>query len=230
MAGWESPYELIAPAALTMKEDPGGSSTYDCAAPSGYSSSSSDCDDSDSSIHPGATESCDDEDNDCDGVIDDNSSCWKAIYRFIDPVSGAHCWDDDTSAPSACSGYTLEIEAWIARASSSSNTWQAVQCSSSTDHIIVEKYSSDYYALQSSGYSCSISLGYIYDLGSAPTGTTPYSYTCDLYRFSGTTHTGTGEHLFTRGGDTVTAYTCESPARGEVMTDHTCFSSTPSGC
>jgi hypothetical protein len=204
--------------------------TYDCTTPSGYSYYSTDCDDGDSSIHPGASESCDDEDNDCDGIIDDNTSCWKAIYRFIDPVSGAHCWDDDTTAPSACSGYTYELEAWIARANSSSNTWQAVQCSSGTDHIILEKYSSDYYALTSAGYSCSINLGYVYDLGSAPTGTTWYSNTCDLYRFSGTTHTGTGEHLFTRGGDSTSGYTCEPPARGEVMTDHSCFSSTPSGC
>ncbi len=204
--------------------------TYDCTTPSGYSYYSTDCDDGDSSIHPGASESCDDEDNDCDGIIDDNTSCWKAIYRFIDPVSGAHCWDDDTTAPSACSGYTYELEAWIARANSSSNTWQAVQCSSGTDHIILEKYSSDYYALTSAGYSCSINLGYVYDLGAAPTSTTPYANTCDLYRFSGTTHTGTGEHLFTRGGDSTSGYTCEPPARGEVMTDHTCFSSAPSGC
>ncbi len=208
------------------------SSTYACSRPSGYSGYSTDCDDADSSVHPGASESCDDEDNDCDGVIDDNSSCWKAIYRFIDPVSGAHCWDDDTTPPSRCSGFTLEIEAWIARANSSSNTWRAVQCSSSsgTDHIIVEDGSSDESALTAAGYNCSISLGYIYDLGAAPTGTTPYANTCDLYRYSGTTHTGYGEHLFTRGGDSVSAYTCEPPARGEVMTDHTCFSSTPSGC
>lgn len=164
-------------------------------------------------------------------MIDDNSACWVAIYRFIDPVSGAHCWNDDTSAPATCFGYSYEQEAWIGRKDSASNTWHAVQCSNGTDHIILEKYSSDYYSLISAGYDCTtIDLGYIYDLGSAPSGATPYANTCDLYRFSGTTSTGGGEHLFTRHETSVSGYSCEAPARGEVMTDHSCFSSTPSGC
>jgi len=37
----------------------------------GYTSSEGDCDDSDPSINPGATESCNDLDDDCDGVIDE---------------------------------------------------------------------------------------------------------------------------------------------------------------
>lgn len=42
----------------------------DCPAP-GYVSSSTDCDDSDHSVFPGAEESCDGRDNDCSGVADD---------------------------------------------------------------------------------------------------------------------------------------------------------------
>ena len=200
----------------------------------GYDAAS-DCDDSDASIHPGAAETCDGEDDNCDGVVDETSSCWVAIYRFVDATTGAHCWNDSTSAPSACSGYAYELEAWIARATGVADTWHAVQCSLDTDHIIVEydtSSSSDYTALQGAGYDCaSADLGYIYDLGSGPaSGTTPFASSCDLYRFSGTTSAGTGEHLFTRDETSVSGYTCELPVRGEVLTDHSCFGGVPSGC
>lgn len=42
-----------------------------CSAPSGYVSSDDDCDDDDDSIHPGAIESCNLVDDDCDGEIDE---------------------------------------------------------------------------------------------------------------------------------------------------------------
>ena len=42
-----------------------------CSEPSGYSASSEDCDDTDASIYPRATELCDGVDNDCDGDLDD---------------------------------------------------------------------------------------------------------------------------------------------------------------
>ncbi len=42
-----------------------------CEAPSGYVSDDSDCDDTDGSVHPGALETCDGLDNDCDALVDD---------------------------------------------------------------------------------------------------------------------------------------------------------------
>ncbi len=56
------------------------SSREACDQPSGYVASASDCDDSSSAAFPGATESCDGEDNDCDGAADeagaDGESTW----------------------------------------------------------------------------------------------------------------------------------------------------------
>ncbi len=45
-------------------------SAFLCEGTSGYVSDDTDCDDSDASINPGASEVCDGEDNDCDGDID----------------------------------------------------------------------------------------------------------------------------------------------------------------
>jgi len=50
------------------------SSSLSCDAARDEVADSTDCDDADSTVHPGASEVCDDEDNDCDGDIDDADS------------------------------------------------------------------------------------------------------------------------------------------------------------
>src|SRR5690606_31876560 len=42
-----------------------------CAAPPGHVASAGDCDDGDAALHPGADETCDAIDQDCDGAIDE---------------------------------------------------------------------------------------------------------------------------------------------------------------
>jgi hypothetical protein len=78
--GYADDYDSSATGQSTWYRDADGdgygtsSSVSWCDAPSGYVSASSDCDDSDAGINPGATESCDDVDEDCDGVVDNVSA------------------------------------------------------------------------------------------------------------------------------------------------------------
>ncbi len=55
-----------------------GTSTQTCDVPSGYGADDTDCDDADAAINPAATEVCDEVDNDCDGLIDDNDTSLDA--------------------------------------------------------------------------------------------------------------------------------------------------------
>ncbi len=57
-------------------------STSACAAPAGYGSDNTDCDDSNAAEYPGAPETCDGDDDNCDGEVDESSavdaSSWYA--------------------------------------------------------------------------------------------------------------------------------------------------------
>ena len=68
------------------------SSITACAVSGGYASSTSDCDDGDSATHPGASETCDGDDNDCDGGYDEALSC---AYQLVTSSGTGLCVDDD---------------------------------------------------------------------------------------------------------------------------------------
>ena len=70
------------------------STTLACSAPAGYVTDTSDCDDSNAGVHPGATETCDSVDEDCDGTVDNGAvdmSTWHTDADrdgYGDPATG----------------------------------------------------------------------------------------------------------------------------------------------
>jgi hypothetical protein len=91
----------------------GGAATSSCSAPSGTAGRRGDCDDGDRTVNPGAAESCDGYDEDCDGAADEGGACGCAVVA--DPADPLHvyqlCSDplSWTAARDACraSGYEL---------------------------------------------------------------------------------------------------------------------------
>ena len=85
----------------------GGASIYtvSCSAPTSYVGNSTDCDDGDASNYPGATEYCDNEDNDCDGTADEDDAADASTWYADTDTDG---YGDASSTDTACdqpSGY-----------------------------------------------------------------------------------------------------------------------------
>ncbi len=81
------------------------STTAACSLPSGYAATGGDCDDSNSSEYPGATEVCDGDDDDCDGSADESGATGESTwYRDADSDG----YGSSSTTASACtvpSGY-----------------------------------------------------------------------------------------------------------------------------
>jgi hypothetical protein len=60
-----------------------------CSPPSGHVDDDSDCDDADDEVSPGAAETCNDRDDDCDGAIDEGLDCSPAVAGSPDGEGGA---------------------------------------------------------------------------------------------------------------------------------------------
>ncbi len=73
--------------------------TTACAEPSGYVADATDCDDLDADVHPGATEICNGEDDDCDGVIDEGATDLATWYADADGDG----YGDPSSTTTGCS-------------------------------------------------------------------------------------------------------------------------------
>jgi hypothetical protein len=75
-----------------------------CQAPSGFVSDATDCNDTDSSVHPDADEYCNSVDDDCDGTVDEDI-VWRVWYTDLD-LDG---YGDDLTATSSCSPMDEEV-------------------------------------------------------------------------------------------------------------------------
>ena len=63
-----------------------------CTAPVGYVTNSTDCDDTNAAVHPGATEICNNVDDNCSGSIDEDlSRPTTCRYRDLPGNAGADC-------------------------------------------------------------------------------------------------------------------------------------------
>jgi parallel beta-helix repeat protein len=109
-----------------------------CSASSGYVSTSTDCDDSDASAYPGATETCDGDDDDCDGTIDDGATDTTTWYRDYDNDSYGVSTDTKTQCeqPSgyvSTSGDCNDVSAAVNPAATETCDGVDNNCDSSTD-------------------------------------------------------------------------------------------------
>ena len=80
----------------------GASTVLACSQPSGSSASSSDCDDSDASINPGAAEVCDGVDNDCDSAVDEGFTSVSTSISTASPTNSCNGQSNRSVTFSAC--------------------------------------------------------------------------------------------------------------------------------
>jgi hypothetical protein len=84
-----------------------GRTTRACSAPAGYAANDTDCDDTAPDAHPGGTETCNGEDDDCDGSVDEGATDTSTFYAD-DDGDGFGDATDSVEACSAPAGYVAD--------------------------------------------------------------------------------------------------------------------------
>ena len=79
------------------------------------------------------TETCNGQDDDCDGSTDD-LSCLSVVHLFYNPTTGDHMVKVDTTSPDP--GYTLETAYWYIYNVEVPNTFPIYQVFDGTDHMV----------------------------------------------------------------------------------------------
>ena len=83
-------------------------STTACTMPSGSTTDTSDCDDGDAAVNPGATEACNGVDDDCDGTVDEADASDAATWYVDGDGDGYGDAGDSTVACAAPSGHVAD--------------------------------------------------------------------------------------------------------------------------
>ncbi|MEQ8459910.1 MAG: MopE-related protein [Sandaracinaceae bacterium] len=91
--------------------------TMACANPGGLSETSDDCNDGNAGINPGATETCDGVDQDCDGATDEGGACPCPVrtlsgrrYMFCGEMARHNTWSSATTTCSAAGMALVRID------------------------------------------------------------------------------------------------------------------------
>ncbi len=153
-----------------------------CNAPSGFVGTDTDCDDSDSAFHPGATPGCDGEDYDCDGAMDNDADLdgYPAAT-----CGGTDCDDTDNSlTPSPGGGCSLGTDCAAILAA---GTWSTDGVYTIDPDGLGSTYTAQnvYCDMNSDGGGWTLVASNHSDDTTFPTGTARQGYTLDLSGYSG---------------------------------------------
>jgi hypothetical protein len=148
------------------------SSTKACTKPSGYSASSTDCNDGAAAINPAATELCDLADNDCDSTIDESDAADASTWYKDTDGDGYGLLTSTTKACSKPTGYVSvgtdcnDGAAAISPAGTEVCDYVDNDCDTSIDESVTTLYYRDadgdgYGTTATTTSACSVPSGYV---------------------------------------------------------------------